>query len=262
MLPPGVTFSLLSWFVRWDTLSIAIIFLHLHKRVHEKLFDVLFLSLFHLQLKEALWSCVVGVYIKIAFLYSCRLWLVPSDNATAAYNLRRRLSLEMNNPPLIMYGKGAVGEWEKSYTTSFSVMAKALPDNVHLLSLKARNDSSDGKIDTYVGYWPCRSLMSLFFLHYKTILNHIFQNTLNQGVWLEGPCLQSIIKCCDILFGLAVLDKEKADTDTVSHWLCWSHAVSVDLYAQIPGALAACVWEEWAHSVGCSGIIWYRWLLR
>eukprot|EP00117_Sycon_ciliatum_P036568 scpid27181/ scgid4437/ Lysosomal alpha-mannosidase; Alpha-D-mannoside mannohydrolase; Alpha-mannosidase A; Alpha-mannosidase 60 kDa subunit; Alpha-mannosidase 58 kDa subunit len=79
-----------------------------------------------------------------------RLWVVPADSAETGYNLRRKLQYELQNPPFVMYGKAAAGAWAQSYTTSFSAMSKPLPDNVHLLALKARNDSETGKIAQYV----------------------------------------------------------------------------------------------------------------
>ncbi|XP_065199334.1 uncharacterized protein LOC135831021 isoform X1 [Sycon ciliatum] len=77
-------------------------------------------------------------------------WLVPSYEKAASYDLRHKMSLQLQNPPTVMFGKASASEWAKTFATSFTALKKPFPENVHLLSLKARNTTSGGKLDRFV----------------------------------------------------------------------------------------------------------------
>ena len=49
--------------------------------------------------------------------------------------------LTAQNPAQVFVGVGSMHDWVSNYHISFSGLNKDFPDNVHLLSVKARNDS-------------------------------------------------------------------------------------------------------------------------
>ena len=81
----------------------------------------------------------------LGFLCTYRLWLVPSMNATQAFSLRHKLTLQLQNPPVLKYGRADRDQWLTKNRGSMSFLKKPFPENVHLLSMKARNLTGSGR---------------------------------------------------------------------------------------------------------------------
>jgi hypothetical protein len=65
------------------------------------------------------------------------------DEPEVSTEVRRTLSLALNNPLQILHGENdPLRLWSESYLTTYSALKEAFPENVHLLSLKARHADS------------------------------------------------------------------------------------------------------------------------
>eukprot|EP00118_Oscarella_pearsei_P004513 m.19488 g.19488 ORF g.19488 m.19488 type:complete len:1215 (+) comp27848_c0_seq1:22-3666(+) len=75
-----------------------------------------------------------------------KLWMVYADRQDSAY-LHHHLSMQQQFPLTAVFGEPAsLAAWTASYKTSFTGLANPLPPNVHLLSFRSFNASSNATI--------------------------------------------------------------------------------------------------------------------